>query len=178
VHRARDRFARKLRQTASQRLGFRILDADGQSFLPILNSIMIGRSMFLGSAPENIGRISPRNSAKLRTSPSATRFRPRTAPPPGAMTATRRFPIIPTNPIPTTTSRPSRPQNPQPGVRFRSARSYNQPEPTIRPRPSASTRIASPYRKRKRPVKSEPEASAPGPRAQARTHPRRAAPPC
>ena len=39
------------------------------------------------------------------------------------MTAIRKFPKIPANPIPTTTSRPSEPRNPQPEVRFRPFRS-------------------------------------------------------
>jgi hypothetical protein len=66
-------------------------------------------------------------------------FRPRTAPPPRAITATRKFPKIPANPSPTTTSRPSGPQNPLPGVHFRPTRRYNQPEPTTRPTRSART---------------------------------------
>jgi hypothetical protein len=63
--------------------------------------------------------------------PAASPAKP--APPPCAITATRKFPRIPASPIPTTTSRPSGRRNPQPGVRFRPAHRYNHPEPIIRP---------------------------------------------
>ena len=99
------------------------------------------------------------------------------APPPPAVTATRKFPRIPANPIPTTTSRPSGTQNPQPGVRFRPARRYNQPEPTIRPTRSAPPRQSASVRAAPRGATCTETRRSLGKSPRARPHQARRAPP-